>query len=86
MSLYKCLKSSYLAIVLVCLAGLSACGGGDDSNASTSLTDLDCAGAVAFDPVAAGLVAPTITPATGAVKNTTIILIHGKASWPGASF
>ena len=79
-------------LVLLVSPGLISCGGdlssdgGGGSNTDTSLASLDCTGAVAFDPVVEGLVAPMITPATGVGKNTTIILMHGKTGRPGASF
>lgn len=72
-------------LVLLFSLGLISCGGGSDDT-NTGLTGLDCSGTNAFDPVAAGLVAPIITPAEGVSKNTTIILMHGKTGQPGASF
>jgi len=84
------MNRSVLAMLLLAFTVMSCGGGGNGGttagNTNTSLNSLDCMAAVAFDPVAAGLNTPIITPAVAPVKNTTIILMHGKTSRPNASF
>lgn len=80
-----------VVLILLFCSGLISCGedvssDGGGVNTNTGLASLDCTGAFAFDPEAAGLVAPIITPAVGVEKNTTVILMHGKTGRPGASF
>lgn len=82
--------SRAVLLILLFSQAIISCGGGSGGGSSGStnrdLSSLDCTGTDAFDPVAAGLVSPIVTPATGADKNTTIILMHGKTGQPGASF
>lgn len=71
-------------LLLVMSLGLISCGGEDST--TTASSGLNCRDAVDFDPIVAGLGAPIVTPATGTIKNTTIILMHGKTGRPSASF
>ncbi|MDH5392009.1 MAG: alpha/beta hydrolase [Gammaproteobacteria bacterium] len=75
-----------LFLLLAITYTLIGCGGGNGGGyTNNSLTQLDCTGATAFDPVTAGHAAPLITDASGTSKNTTIILTHGKTAVPYAA-